>query len=264
MSRITQKGQSAPLSLNTGGSFPVSDDKNLSTLVGTRYDLSDGREVIFVSVGATAIGTSGLLCQDAAIVANHQNTTVGTYTAYSASGNVPASVILTIGATALTKDQYQGGFAVVNAATGIGQTLRIASNSAGLASSTVATVTFEDAPNVALVASASNIDLIPPHGANVVAFPIAATGAAVGVTLYPLTAGIAAGATTGTANFGFLTSKGLTASLSDAGVASAGQAIAPSVLVVGATRLASGTQAVVGYANQTAVSAEARSVFVNL
>jgi hypothetical protein len=264
MSRITQKGQGAPLSFNNGGSFQVSADSNLATLVGSRYDLSDGREVMLVSVGATAIGTSGLLLQDRAIVANHQSATVGTYTAYSANGNVPASVVLEIGATAMVKDEYQGGFMLISGGAGIGQTLRIASNSVALASSTVATVTLEDAPNVALTAT-SKVCLIPPHGANVVSFPTTPTGAAVGISLYPLTAGIAAGATTGTPSFGFVTTKGITSSISDAQVTTVGLSVAPSISVVGATTLSASTGAiVVGYANQTSVSGQGRSIFVNL
>ena len=60
MSRITQRGATGALSLQANGSFQTSTDGNLATLVGTRWDLSDGREVMFVSVGATAI-TNGSL-----------------------------------------------------------------------------------------------------------------------------------------------------------------------------------------------------------
>lgn len=262
MSTISQKGASGALSLQAGGSYPVSTDGNLVTLLGTRWDLSDGREVMLVSNGATAIQTAGLLCQDAAITPNHQNMTVVSFTAYSATGNIPASAVVTLGATAVAANQYQGGFAVINAGPGIGQTLRIASQSAATSASN-ATITFEDAPNTALTTS-SKVSLIPPHGANVVVFPNTPTGAAVGVTLYPLAAGAVAGSTSGTYTIGFVTSKGLTSLLSDAAVASVGQSVSPSVTTVGGGTVGGGTGAVIGYANQTAVSAEARTVFVNL
>lgn len=257
MSQITQKGATGPLALQASGSFQTSSDPNLNTLIGTRFDLSDGREVILVSAGTTSISTAGLLCQDLPIVSNHQNLTVTSFTAYSANGNVPASVVATLGATGVAVNQYQGGFLIVNSGTGIGQTLRIASNTAASAS-TSATIVLEDAPNTALTTS-SKVCLIPPHGANIVVNPTTSTGALVGVTLYPLTSG-----TTATPTVGFVLSKGICSLLSDATVAAVGQSISPSVATVGACTLSGGTGAVIGYANQTAVSAEARSVFINL
>lgn len=257
MSSITQRGATGPLALQASGSFQSSNDANLATLVGTRFDLSDGREVIFVSTGTVTGTTAGQLYQDAAIVSNHQNLTVTAFTAYSANGNVPASVVATTGATVLTANQYAGGFLIVNSSTGIGQTLKIASHTA-YAASTNATFVLEDAPNTALTTS-SKVCLIPPHGANVIQFPTTATGAAVGIGLYPIPV-----STTAIPQFGFLHSKGIVSSLSDAVVASVGQSISPSVSVAGATTLSGGTSATIGSANQTAVSTEARSVFVDL
>lgn len=257
MSQITQKGSTGALSLQAGGSFVTSSDPNLNTLLGTRWDLSDGREVILVSAGATTISTSGLLCQDIPIVSNHQGLAVTSFTAYSSSTNLPDSMVATLGATGVATNQYQGGFVLVDSGPGIGQTLRIQTNGSAAASGTIAIV-LEDSPNTDLTTS-STICLLPPHGANVVVFPTTPTGAAVGVTLYPLTSG-----TTATPNVGFLTSKGITAMISDAAVATVGQSISMSVGTAGAGSLASGTGAVIGYAVQTAVSAKARAVFVNL
>lgn len=250
------------MSLVAGGSFQNPTDANFGSLVGTRWDLSDGREVIFVSCGATAIGTSGVLCQDAAIQANHQGIAVNGYTTYSANGNVPASVSVNLGATAVVPNQYQGGFVVVDSGTGLGQTLRIQSHPAAVSSGTLA-ITLEDPASTAL-ATASTVCLIPPHGANVVIYPTTVTGAAVGVTLYTMAAGQAAGSTAGTPSYGFLVSKGLTSMLSDALIAAAGQPIGASITIAGSSTLATGSVAVLGYANQTGVSNKGRSVFVNL
>lgn len=262
MSQITNYGATGPLALQAGGSFQSSTDINLSTLAGTRWQLSDGREVMLVSVGAVAVSTAGQLVQDAAIVANHQNIAVTSFTAYSANGNVPASFIATLGSTALAANQYQGGFAIVNAGPGIGQTLRISSHPSALASSTLPSFVLEDAPNTALTTS-SKICLIPPHGANVIVNPTTPTGAVVGVTLYPLAAGLSAGSV-GTPSFGFVATKGLVSSTSDAAIASVGNPIGASVTTAGTTTLAGGSIATFGYANQSAVSAESRSVFINL
>lgn len=259
MSQVTQRGATGPLAIQAGGTFPTSNDPNLNTLIGSRWDLEDGREVILVSAGATTVATAGLLVQDAAIVANHQGLTVTGFTAYSANGNQPAQVALTLGATALQANQYaSGGFLLVDSGPGIGQSLLISSNPAALASATNVVITLEDAPNVALTTS-STVCLIPPHGANVVVFPTTSTGAAVGVTLYPLASG-----TTATPTVGFVISKGLVACLSDANVAAVGQSIVPSITTAGAIQLSGGTGAVLGYANQTSVSAKARSVFIDL
>lgn len=262
MSQITQKGATSGLALQAGGTFQTSTDANFNTVVGTRFDLSDGREVMLVSNGATAIGTSGVLCQDAAIVANHQGLVVTAFTAYSANGNTPASVTVTLGATALIQNQYQGGFLLVDSGPGIGQTLRIASNPAAVLSATGVVITLEDGPNTALTTS-STVCLIPPHGANIVINPTTSTGAIAGVTLYPLAVGQIAGGTAGTL-VGFIATKGLVACLSDASVATVGQGVAPSITTVGAVTVTSGTQATVGYANQTGVSAKARSIFLDV
>jgi hypothetical protein len=256
MSQITQKGATGALALQANGTFQSSSDANLATLVGTRYDLSDGREVILVSTGSSTTTTSGQLYQDAAIVANHANMAIASIVAYSANGNVPASFIATLGNTAITANQYAGGFAVVNAGTGKGQTLRIASNSAAAGSGTTAIV-LEDAPNVALSASDSKVSLIPAHGASVIVMPTTPTNVPVGVALYPIAAG----------SYGFLVTRGIVSALSDVTVATVGQAISPSVTTAGAVTLASGTNAtvtsIIGNTLQTAVSAESRAVFLN-
>lgn len=265
MSRITQKGATGPLAIQANGSFQVSADRNVATLVGSRWDLEDGREVSLVSVGAVSIVSSGVLVQDAAIVPNHQNLAVSVITPYSNNGNVPYQISVNLGATAVVANKYQGGYAIVNAGAGIGQALLIASHPAALSSGTLPIV-FEDGPNVALATASSKICLLPPHGSNVIVNPTTPTGALVGVSLYPLTAGEVAGGTSATPNYGFVVSKGITSALSDAVVATVGQSVSPSLTIAGATTLSSGSPAIlsIGYANQTAVSAESRSIFVNL
>ncbi len=266
MSSITQKGSNGPLALQASGSFQSSTDANLATLVGSRWDLSDGREAMLVSAGSTAIATAGILVQDAAIVANAQGIAVTAFQAYSANGNLPAVISVGTNATAVVVNQYQGGFVMVDSGPGIGQTLKIASNSV-VSSTTPGTFTLEDSPNTALTTS-STVCILPPHGANVIVNPTTPTGAVAGVTLYPLSAGQSAGSTTGTPFYGFVATRGLVGATSDATVASVGQAISPSTTTAGniTVALAGGTTptAVIGYANQTSVSAKSRSVFLQV
>ncbi len=253
----------SPLS-STPGAYGTSVTADVAQLVGTRWDLTDGREVILVSVDSSTTVAPGYVYQDAAIVANHQNLTVTAFQPYGESGSVanssstPATVTVTLGATALTQNQYQGGFLIVNSSNGIGQTLRIASNPAALASATGVVITLEDAPNTALTTS-SVVSLIPAHGANVIEAPTTLTNAVVGVSLYPISASM----------YGFLVSKGLTAAISDASIASVGEPISPSSTTAGTVTLTTAsstdvTKAVIGYAAQTATSADASLVFVNL
>lgn len=249
MSRITQRGATSPLALVANGAFQTTTDASLLTLIGSRWDLSDGREVMLVRAGDAV--AAGKLYQDAAIVANHQNIAVTAYQAYSANGNVPAKVTVTLGATAATANQYAGGFVVVNDATGEGQTLRIASHPAADASGSLA-ITLEEGATTALTTS-SEVCLIPPHGKDIIIMPTTYTGAVAGVGLYIIAA----------ASYGFITTKGLTSCLND-GALTVGSAISPSNAVAGAVENGVIAQGFVGRAQQTGVDTEYRTIFIDV
>lgn len=253
MSQITQKGATGPFGLTASGTFQQSTDASLVTLVGTRWDLSDGGEVILVSTGASTTTASGFLYQDPALVANHQGLTVTAVQAYSNNGNTPATVTVTLGATALTANQYQGGFLLVQSGTGIGQTLRITENPAALSSGTGVVITLEDAPNTALTTS-SVVSLIPPHGANVIINPTTPSNVPAGIALYPISP----------ASYGFLKVKGLVGAVSDASIASVGNSIAASTTTAGTVTLFVATKTYLGSAAITAVSAGAYPVILNI
>ena len=250
MSRITQRGATGPLALVANGAFQTSEDASIATLVGTRFDLSDGREVMLVSAGAVAL-VAGTLTQDSAVVPNHQNVAVTAYQAYSANGNVPARVTVTLGATAATANQYAGGFLVVNDNAGEGQTLRIASNPAAASSASLA-VTLEEGATVAITA-ASEVSLIAPHGKDVIISPTTATGAVAGVTLYGVPA----------SEYGFVVTKGITSCLAQ-GAIGVGLGIGASGTVAGAVAVGAATTARLGYASAAGVDTEYRAVFINV
>lgn len=250
MSRITQKGATGPLEV-----FQTSTDVSLETLVGARFDLSDGREVILVQAEASTTVASGKLYQSPAVVANHQNIAVTAFTAASATG--PARVTVTLGATAATANQYAGGVLIVNDNNGEGQTLQIASHPAADASASLV-VTLADNP-ITAITTASEICLIANPANGVIINPTTATGNPVGIALYPIAAGA----------YGFLVSKGLVAALSDATAPAVGTAIAASVATAGAigavpyaTNIVTGQ--VIGNTYQSAVSTEYRGVIVDL
>lgn len=212
MSYFSQKGQGAPLAFAS-----TSTDASLATLTGTRYETSDGREFVLIQNGGTAL-VSGVVVQGpVAIGANH------TGLAASTAAIGATQVTVTLGGTLATTNQYQGGFAVVSAGTGAGQTLRIASHPAGTSSGTVV-LTLEDPLKVATLASDSKISLVlPPYGSSngtdvrtsgCVVSPTTLTGPVIGVTTSPIAA-----STSTVPNYGFIQVKGVVACLNQGGTA---------------------------------------------
>lgn len=251
MSRITQRGQGGALPLQSGGTFQQSTDSSLLTLLGSRWDLEDGREVKLVLAGASNLA-SGKVMTAVAPVANHQNLTVTAVQAYSANGNVPATVTVTLGGTAATLNQYQLGYAVVTSGTGLGQTLQIASNPAQATTTGALVVTLADAPNTALDTS-SKISLLPNPCANVIVSVAAALQQPVGITLYPITA----------ASYGYVVSKGITSCLNDGGLTTGG-AVSVSNGVAGAVENGVIAQGFVGFAVVAGTDTQYQPIFVNL
>lgn len=258
MSQITQKGQGSALGLNAAGVWGTSTDPALLTLVGSRWDLSDGGEVILVQQGTATATVAGFLYQDAALIANHQGLVVTATQAYSTNGNVPATVTATLGGTAVTAGQYAGGFLIVKSGTGLGQTLRIAGHTVQAATTGALVVTLEDAPGVALDTT-SRVSLVPAHGFNTIINPTTPSNVPCGVALYAIPA-----STTAIPSFGFLKCKGITGAISDASVASVGNSIMPSTTTAGTVTLFIATGANLGSAAITAVSAQATPVILNI
>lgn len=232
----------------------TSNDVSLSTQVGQRFNTADYREVVLVQNGGTAITAGKLVQAPATIGANHTGlAVVGTATA-----NPIGSKTLTVtnGGTATLANQYAGGFAVVSAGTGAGQTLKIANNTAaGTSGNTV--LTLEDPISVAVTSNDSKVSLtLPQYGGKngtdvtthgVVVSPTATTGATIGVTLYPIPASTAT-----IPSYGFIVCRGPVAVLNDSATA-VGLDVMPSSSVAGsvvtyavATRNRVGTATVAG------------------
>ncbi len=224
MSRITEKGATAPMSI-----FQTSTDLSLGTLVGSRFDLSDGREVVLVQNAGTALG-SGVVVQGPAAQSNATGlspATTGT-TGYSASYPIAAAVggkVIQIasGATAFLANRFQGGYLNVVEGTGLGQTLKVQSNSAASTTSAVV-VQLEDAFTVATSTDSRFTFTINPFGSHfgtdfttdgvIISPATTLTGQTVGVSLYPIAASTAT-----VAQYGFIVTKGVTACLASSTVA---------------------------------------------
>jgi len=258
MSRITQRGATAPIALQANGVYQTSTDTSLETLLGSRWDLSDGR---VVALGQPATGTTvaeGKLYQNAALIADHQNCDVTAVTTYSNNGNVPAKVTITLGATAVTANQYQGGYLAVVDGAGEGQLLKIASHPAADASATCA-FTLEDGPSTALSTSTSECSLVPATGNGLVIMPTTPTNTVFGLAMYPIAAG----------SYGYFLVQGIGNALADATAPAVGCAISWSAATAGAvgatpysTNVLTGN--VIGYTAILGVSGEYRPVYINI
>jgi len=242
------KGSTISLFGVNGGN--TSTDLSIETQVGQKFDLADGRVVALVQNGASALVSGVLVQSPATIGANH--TGLAVVAAVPIGGT---SVTVTLGGTVTTATQYQGGYAVVSAGTGIGQTLRIANNNAGTASGPCV-LTLEDPLSVALDTTSKISLTLPQFGGNggtnvathgVIINPTTATGRVLGVTLYPIPA-----STTTLATYGYIVTNGAVACLNDS-VTAIGLDVMPSSAVAGAvvtyavaTRNRVGTSTVAG------------------
>lgn len=243
--------KAAPFNLFGINGGVTSTDSSLQTLVGSRWSTADGREFRLIQNGGVAL-VSGVLVQGpVSIGANHTGLTCAT----AAIG--ATTITVTLGGTAVTANQYAGGFAVVSAGTGIGQTLRIASHPAQSSTSGTVVLTLEDPLSVATSVSDSKVSLTlnpcgSPNGAayatsGCVVSPTTATGPSIGVTVYPIPA------TSSTVlSYGYVQSRGPVACLNGANTAIGldvmpGGSVAGSVVTyVVATRNRVGTATVAG------------------
>jgi hypothetical protein len=254
MSVISQRGATGPLGLTAnGGTFQTSTDSALQTLLGTHWDLADGREVALGLASSATTVAPGYFYQNAALIAGHQGLTVTAVQAASNNGNTPATVTVTLGGTAATAGQYAGGFLVVQSSTGIGQPLRIANNPAQATTNGSLVVTLEDAPTTALTTS-SVVNLVPAAGYNVVISPAAAslTNTEFGVGLYPIPA----------SSYGFFVTRGNTAVVAVAAGVAAGSSL--SVGAAGAGVILSAGLPVLGHTGAAIAASSANMAYVNL
>lgn len=271
MTRITQRPSVAPLGVFSQATSTSAGtgylDPSFVTYVGQKFDTSDGRELTLVSNGAVAL-VSGVLVQGSPIVANHQNLAVAVPTATPATAGT-FQISVTLGATKLTQNQYQGGFAIVNAGTGIGQALRISTNPGAASSGAGVIITLEDPIQVTLDAT-SKVSLMANPYQGCVISPTTSTGRVVGVTLYPVAAATAVTSdangvitSAGIQQYALIVNKGITSCLSDVTVAGAGLGIMPSTTTAGSITVQAATGANIGSTFLLGVTAESRAVYID-
>lgn len=230
----------------------ISDTQEMD--LGAKVIGNDGSEYRYVKVGATAI-VPGKLYDSPALLANHANCLVAAAAAVGAT-----SVTVTLGATAVTANQYAGGKMIVNDETGEGFTYYISSHPAAAASASLVVTLETQTPIRTALTTSSQVTLIP-NIYNGVVLHVAGTetGVPVGVGFRAITA----------LYYGFIQTRGAISCLADAAPAALGQAVGASTTTDGACTLmvlgASGIGvAPIGQALAQGVSTEYNPIFLML
>lgn len=194
--------------------------------LGAKAYTGDGREYRFVLAGGTAL-VPGKLQQTPAETTGWENLAV-------AAAAVGATSITTTSTVTVTANAWAGGYVMVTTNTGAGYQYKIKSNPAKTAA--VVTITLED-PILVALDTTSTIDVIANPYSGVIVNPASASGAPIGVGVFPVTA----------AQYGWIQVAGVANILSDGGTA-VGLAVVASNATAGAVETLTGTQAPVATA----------------
>jgi hypothetical protein len=210
MSRITQKGATSPLdpfrNISTGvpnqaySAVPGSGAQpstgvgvflpDFSSYIGQKFDTSDGRELVIVKNGTTAIAAGKLYTTQSQASSAYQKLAMTVPTAYPATAGL-FQVYVTNGSTVLNQNAFAGGYLVVEANTGAGQTFKIASHGAAAASAKFV-VNLEDPIQTTLDAT-STVSILPnPYDGVVISSHSSPVLCPVGVSLNIVAASTAA------------------------------------------------------------------------
>lgn len=246
-------------------------DYSLDALCGTKFKVEgDGREVVLFRNAATALISGKLLQGVAEVTAFEKMAMTVPTTAPATAGTFLVAV--TNGATKMNINQFAGGFLIVASGTGIGQTLKIASHTAAVATSGTITVTLEDPIQVTLDAT-SIVSFVSNPYTGVKITDHSTLSAPIGASFYPVTASVAptydgtSGAMTapGTPVYGLAVSHGLVGILVDSTVTNVGYPLGRSQATDGAVGVQTlTTTAYVGTSLQTLTSAQVGPVMLNL
>lgn len=218
-------------------------DATVDSAVGQKFLTADGRTLALVQNGAVALA-GGVLVQAPAEVTAFQKLAMTVPTATPATAGT-FQVLVTNGSTVLNVNQFAGGFLEVASGTGIGQFLRIASHQPGANVGTFI-VTLEDAIITTLDATSKISLLSNPYDGVLISPASTATGAPVGVSLYPLAASTApsfnattgALTTAGVAQYGFIVTHGIASCLVDSTVTNVGYPLGVSKTTAGCVGVA--------------------------
>ena len=266
------------------GLFQTSTDASNANLAGAKFTTADGRTLALVVNGGSPLVAGVLVQAPARIVAFSETALAMTVpTTYPATAGLN-QILVTNSTTVLNANQYTGGYLIVSAGTGLGQTLKISSHQAAISGATFV-VTTEDAITVTLDAT-SKVNLhynvyggvggstTAGTSAGIIISPTTYTGAQVGATLYAIpastlttysAAGVASTTAVGVPQYGFIVTKGLTGVLNDSAATTVvGQPASASGATPGAVCLTTVAKGIVGTAAATGSASTTVPIMLNL
>lgn len=243
----TLKGQGILIEYNDVFTSTTTTQTDLGSMATT----GDGRRYRYAYTGASAL-VAGNLIQSPAFIANHIQLTP---TQAQVVGDT--SLIVTLGATLASANQYAGGYAVVTVDSGTGglkgYQYQIKGHAAA-ALSTALTVNLAD-PLLNALTTSAKVDLVLNQFNGVIQYPTTATGSAVGVATWAPALNV----------YAWIQCGGLGNILNDAGgTITVGNNIVPSTSVAGAVKSATGTLPVIGYAATTVTASQTGSFYFDL
>ena len=253
----------------TGTGLNGIPDTSNDALLNAKFSTTNGQILTLVSNSANA-QAGGTLLQASAEITAFEKLAMTVPAAHPALVGT-FDILVTNGATVLKENLFIGGYLVVAAGTGIGQTLEILSH-APAANAGKFIVTTKDPIQVTLDAT-SIVSLVANPAKNVVAMPTTPTGVAIGVTLYAIPAAVAptydgttgALVTTGTPQYAFVVSHGPVGCLIDSSVTGVGYPLGAKTATAGAIGIATlTTSPVIAISMQTLTSAQVGMIFMNL
>ncbi len=197
--------------------------------LGSKFYDQAGNEYTWAKAGTPAL-VAGTLLQAPIEVTTHQNLAPTATFAIGAT-----SVTVTLGASAVTANQYAGGWFVTTEAPGEGYKYLISSHPAADSGATVV-LTLSDPLQVAVTTSTHG-DLVANQYDGVLINPTTATSNPVGVATDIIAAG----------SYGWIQTKGVAVVLAD-GTVTVGTSLVASNATAGAVEALTGVQAAVGLA----------------
>lgn len=206
----------------TGTGLNGIPDYGFDQLLNSKWATDQGQILTLVSNSANAQVGGNLLQSPAEITAFEKLAITVPASAPATAGTFVISV--TNGSTVLKQNLFSSGTLVTASATGIGQTLTIASHTGGANAGQIV-VTLEDPIQVTLDAT-TTVSFVANPAKNVIQMPTTPTGIPVGVTIYAMPAAVAptwngttgASVTLGTPQYGFVVSHGPVGCLIDSSV----------------------------------------------
>lgn len=141
-----------------------------------------GSKYRYVQNGGSSALVTGNLLQEPAEVTNFRSMAVDIA---AAIGDKIISV--TLGGTAVTAAQFEGGELVVESSTGVGQWFRILSHEVQSSTSGSCKFTIDRPLKIALATSASQVSVRLNSYNGVLQYPVTPTGSPIGVALYAMT-----------------------------------------------------------------------------